>query len=216
MMAEYLVSVLLDGAWFQRRDGGRFPVDSDRFKLRLVSAPGLLIDSGVVAFEEFYDLDYERTGDCRLELGAKEWPLTMANLLEGSLPLGVTIACFVGHPADVVTWEPPSSQEQMVGTNYGTICVYDRVNRPLLAGLTLKDEKTLTRITDDVEANGFGVLRGSGGENLLTLVQCYGGVGTHGVWRGLDSNGTPVCLLADMDAMSDFEPVDVAHAPVGR
>jgi len=207
-MAEYLVSTLRDGAWFRRREGGRFSVDSERFELRIISAPDLHVPNGIVAFEEFYDLGYEPTEHCRLELGASDWPLLIVNLQEGSLPVGVTIAWFVGYPAKVTSWEAPSSSHQMVGTGYGTICAYDQANRSLLAGLALDDEETLTRITEDVEATGFGVLRGPMGENMMTLVQCYGGVGMHRVWRGVDSSGSTVCLLADMDAMSDFEPVD--------
>jgi hypothetical protein len=206
MTAEYLITVLRDRTLFKRREGGRFQVDSGRFELRLVTAPPLLVTSGEVAFEEFYDLYDDRTEDCFLRLAPGEWPLVVATLLEGSLPGGLTVACILGYP-EVDTWEAPSSDQEMVGTDYGTVCIYDRVNRPVLKGLALDDETAFAQLEESVETKGVGVIKGNSGEIMLAVMQCYGGVGTHGVWRGLDANGTPVCLLADMDAMTDFEPV---------
>lgn len=206
-MIDSLLAVLRDGAWF------RLPFDGSLSQLQFALAPSVQLDTGVLAIEDLLedlrgDVRSDGIRDCRFEMARGALRVRLANLQDDEIPGGFTVACFVGDLDAATTWEAPSSDEQKFSTEYGVVGIYDATRRDDVRLVLNRDPGVVDRILDKVAESGSAVLNDPRGGALMTVFKCGGGLGVYDVWRGLDSAGRPVCLVADMNAISEYEPAD--------
>ena len=198
-MITELMRLLHEGSWF------RLPYDGSLYQLQIVDAPGVVLQSGVLAFQ---DVNYLRSGpldECRIDLVEGEWSMRIARL-ESEWSPSYAVACIVGRFEDAETWEPVSGEPPSFQTDQAIIGVYDAPLRERLKRRFLGEDASFYAMIGQASETGSSRVD-EAGHALMSVFTCGPGAGRYDVWRGIGGTGEPVCAVVDMEALPDYEPV---------
>lgn len=203
-MTVNFMSSVRDGAWFRRRGDGAL------CQLRMIDGPELELLTGELAFEDVDFIRDEPIDSCRARLRPGSWPTRLgAFYLEGGSYPSPAV-CIVGDFENVVTWAPAVIGDPASLMDHGVACIYDAALRDQIGSVDLADDDVLLAYNDQAVLDGLSEVRAEG-HVVLVMFVCGAGGGLYSVWVGNDEAGEPVCAVADLQLLHDFEASDPAR-----